>query len=66
MSEHDAHLPTFATDELHKFARINGGDLDKAWEDSELCGSHHDDKKDLMFARVRRWLNESACNYRAG
>jgi len=59
MNEREAHLPAFATDELHKYARENGGNLDKAWEESELCGAHHEGKKELMFARVKRWLREA-------
>jgi len=59
MDERNAHLPVFATDDLHKHTKLNGGDVSAAWEASELCGEHHNDKKELMVARVNRWLKEA-------
>lgn len=56
MNERNAYLPAFATDDLHRLAKLNGGDIEKAWADSDLCGEHHLPNKDLMVARVSRWL----------
>ena len=60
MNERSADLPALATDDLYGHAIRNGGDLDKAWVASFWCGPHHEPKKDLMFARVGRWLKERA------
>lgn len=63
VSEKHADLPVFATDDLHQLAKVNGGDLEGAWRHvTNLKPKTWRGwaLKDLMLARVARWLKESA------